>query len=58
MIFDNGDKQEYDSIILCTGYRIMLDFLHRDIKDVIFEEKEELHLNVLIVKMNYFISHI
>lgn len=54
VIFENGHSQQFDTIIMCTGYKISLDFLEPKVKSIVFEDKEELHLNVAI--FNQFIK--
>ena len=44
--FDNGEKKEFDAIILCTGYKIDLGFLHSDIRKLVFENEQAEVLNV------------
>lgn len=44
--FENGKKDEFDAIILCTGYKIDLSFLHSDIRKLVFQDPEETFLNV------------
>ncbi len=44
--FENGEKENFDSIIMCTGYKIGLSMLHPDLKKLIFKDNEESILNV------------
>lgn len=44
--FENNESAEYDQIILCTGYKMGLEFLSSDLKTKIFSDKEEANLNV------------
>ena len=53
VVFENGMREVFDSIILCTGYRIMLDFLHPNIKNIVFADKEELYLDVNLLIQTY-----
>lgn len=39
-------KKEFDAIILCTGYKIDLGFLHSDIRKLVFENEQAEVLNV------------
>jgi hypothetical protein len=44
--FESGEKANYDAIIMCTGYEINLDFLHKDIRDLVFYDEKSQFLNV------------
>lgn len=50
MTFENNETAEYDQIILCTGYKMGLEFLSPDLKTKIFSDKEEANLNVRWLK--------
>ena len=57
--FENGDKEKVDKIILCTGYKIDLDFLSPNLKEKCFLDPQGKYLNVkfFILKL-YFSSKI
>ncbi|CAF1031598.1 unnamed protein product, partial [Brachionus calyciflorus] len=44
--FENGDEDEFDCIILCTGYKIDLNYLADEVKKEIFADSEETMLNL------------
>lgn len=44
--FENGEKESFDSIIMCTGYKIGLSMLHPDLKKLVFKDNKESILNV------------
>jgi dimethylaniline monooxygenase (N-oxide forming) len=44
--FDNDEVDEFDYIILCTGYKIGLEFLDKKLRDQVFTSKAETNLNV------------
>jgi dimethylaniline monooxygenase (N-oxide forming) len=44
--FENGEVDSFDTIIMCTGYKIGLDFLHPDLKNVIFKDADNSILNL------------
>lgn len=44
--FENGSSDTFDCIILCTGYKIDLNYLDVKLKREIFQDKEESILNV------------
>lgn len=44
--FDDNQTDEYDSIILCTGYKIDLEFLSDNLKTLVYKDKEKTRLNV------------
>lgn len=46
ILFENGDRDEFDTIILCTGYKIDLGYLHQELQDIVFKDKEKTVLNV------------
>jgi dimethylaniline monooxygenase (N-oxide forming) len=45
--FENGEEEQFDSIIMCTGFKIGLDFLGDNLKNRIFTDKDYTHLNVM-----------
>jgi lysine/ornithine N-monooxygenase len=53
--FENGEKEAFDAIILCTGYQIDLDFLHKDIRDQVFFDEEQTFLNVKFYNFEVFL---
>lgn len=44
--FQNGDVDEYDAIINCTGYSIDLNFLDEEIRKKVFSDERQTILNV------------
>lgn len=58
MTFENNETAEYDQIILCTGYKMGLEFLSPDLKTKIFSDKEEAKLNVRSFKTLIIINYI
>lgn len=44
--FLNNEKEEFDSVILCTGYKIGIDFLSNDLKKLVFDQDDDSFLNV------------
>lgn len=46
MIFSNNEKDQFDSIIMCTGYKVGIDFLSDDLKKIIIDEDDDSFLNV------------
>ena len=48
VVFEDGDKEEFDAIIFCTGYKIDLSILHKDLKKLVFLDEEKGMLNVCI----------
>ena len=46
--FTNGEKVNFDAIILCTGYKIGIDFLSNDLKQMIFDKDNDAFLNVTL----------
>lgn len=44
--FTNGEKEIFDSIIMCTGYKIDLNYLHPDLRKTVFKDSEQSILNV------------
>ncbi|CAF1011553.1 unnamed protein product, partial [Brachionus calyciflorus] len=44
--FSNGIKENFDSIVMCTGYKIGMDFLSHDLKKEIFDPQNDAFLNL------------
>jgi lysine/ornithine N-monooxygenase len=42
----NDDKEKFDAIIFCTGYKIDLTILHDDLKKLVFDDEDKGVLNV------------
>lgn len=51
--FDNGEVDEFDHIILCTGYKIGLEFLDKNLRSKVFTSKAETNLQVDFNILNY-----
>jgi dimethylaniline monooxygenase (N-oxide forming) len=47
--FDNGQVDEFDHIILCTGYKIGLEFIDKYLRSKIFTNKAETNLQVIFL---------
>lgn len=45
--FDDDEKAEYDTILLCTGYNIGIPFLDKEIRSKIFTDESETVLKVI-----------
>lgn len=54
MTFLNNEKEEFDSIILCTGYKIGIDFLSNDLKKLVFDPEDDSYLNVSLKNFLFF----
>ena len=39
--FDNGDRENFDVIIFCTGYKIDLDYFQSDLRKILFKDKND-----------------
>ena len=46
MIFENNERENFDAIIFCTGYKIDLSILHNDLKNLVFDDEDKGVLNV------------
>ncbi len=46
MIFENDERENFDAIIFCTGYKIDLNFLDDDLKKLVFDDEDKGVLNV------------
>lgn len=44
--FENGEVDTFDTIIMCTGYKIGLEFLHPDVRNMVFKDSKSSVLNV------------
>ena len=44
--FDNGDRENFDVIIFCTGYKIDLDYFQSDLRKTLFKDKNQMVLDV------------
>ena len=55
MTFENGNREDFDSIILCTGYKIDLSYLNADLRKIVFKDKNEQILDVKNKSINYLI---
>jgi hypothetical protein len=44
--FDNGDRENFDVIIFCTGYKIDLDYFQSDLRKILFKDKNQAVLDV------------
>lgn len=54
--FENGEKDEFDSIILCTGYKIDLNYLSDDLQNQVFLDENKTSLNVTkLTNLNIFV---
>lgn len=54
--FYNGEKAEYDVILLCTGYNIAIPYLDKSIRRKIFSDESETILKVLKIIFNSYVS--
>ena len=46
--FENNESDEFDTIILSTGYNIALKYLSDSIRNKIYLDKEQTILNVIV----------
>ncbi len=51
--FEDNKEEEFDHIILCTGYKIGLDFLDKNLRKKVFTNKAETNLNVTLSLLFY-----